>query len=495
MGRTIAYQLYIAWDGTNYSNESSRLIQATGENRLTAPDAIGAGRGIVDRCTLELANHDGRYSPLNTGGALYTYLQGGGAYHRPMYLRVAIDGSTFSRVFTGVIKLPKESTVTPNSIATATIECRSTDELLLGRRMSTSTANLQTAYAGGYTEGDVINQWMVLAGLTGVVDDGLFPIPWAWLDDESVLEEMWQLASACGGRFYCDPDGTYRYEDATHWLKSPHGTSQETITRAGMAGFEPAYSDSDLYSEITVEASARDLGASAVLWEPDEPAIIPPFVTKAMTARLSQPAYSVDAPTMNAHTAGGYDITSSVTVTVTAANVQRVELSIANAHGEAAYLHPFHITGRALVGGPTQEEKRTSASHGANGAWWAARGQRSKTLRGNAYIQARAHAAAMALFLLHRSEYPRLSYKLRGVPGKPTRRCGDRITVNDTATMSAARDAFITGISWRLTQNGFSHDLDCIDATSLYPYQTEGYFILGTSKLGAAGTGTAHIFY
>jgi hypothetical protein len=317
------------------------------------------------------------------------------------------------------------------------------------------------------------------------------------MDDESVLEEIWQIASACGGRFYADPDGTLRYEDMTHWLKSPHNTSQETLTRADFAGLEPVYGDADLYSSVTVEASARDVGASDVLWEPDEQVVVPPNSSKSITARLTQAAYSIDAPFWKAATAGGNDITASVTVTVTANNVQRVELTVANAHTtEAAYMHPFSISGRALTGGPAQEETRTSAANGGNSAWWTSRGTtRSKAIRGNAYVQTRAHAGALAQALLHRSEAPRLTYKLRGCPGKPTRRCGDRITINDAQIMSSAREAFITAISWRLNQNGFTQDIEATDAAGLFPYATSEYFVLGTNKIGASGTGTARIFY
>ena len=510
MTRAISWRLYVAWNGTTYVNETGRLIQATGETRLSA-DTFGNNRGIVDRCTLELANHDGRYSPLNSSGALYSSLQNGGAYHRPMYLSVSVGGA-FSRIFTGVIKLPRETPVTNNAIATATIECRGMDELLLGRRISTTIDMLQAANAGGYTEGDVIQQWLAevltvtsfdyepgdeddTIGTFGaaVIDTGMFPIPWAWLDDESVLEEIWQLAAACGGRFYCDSGGNYRYENAAHWLS--HNSSTETITRAGMAGFEPSYADSDLYSEITVETSPRVQGATAVLWEPDEQVVIQPGETRKLTARLKQAAYSVETPVMSAATSGGLDITSSVTVTVVTANVQRVELSITNAAAEAAYLHPFRISGVPLEGGPTQEEKRTSSANGSNGTWWSARGQRSKAMRGNAYIQTQAHAGAVAQMMLHRSEYPRLTYRLRGVPGVPSRLCGNRITIQDDTIMSSSREAFITGISWRLTQNGFTQDIEAIDAASLYPYQSEGYFVVGTNKVGASGTGTARIFY
>ena len=498
MPRTIAYRLYIAWDGTNYVAESSRLLQASGENRLTSPDAIGSGRGIVDRCQLELDNRDGRYSPLNSSGALYSSIQAGGAYNRPMYLEVSIDGgSNYYKVFTGVIKIPQETTPTPTKPATVTIDCRSVDEILLGRRMSLSVADLQMQNDGGYTEGDVINYWVQLAGKSATCDDGVFVLPYAWMDDESVLEEIWQIAAATGGRFYADPEGTFRYEDMTHWLKSPHTTSQETFTRADFAELQPIYSDGELYNSVTVEASSRIKGTVDVLWEPDEPVVVPPSSTKAVTARFRQPAWSASAPTWKAATQGGVDKTSSVTVSVTASYVQRMELSIVNAATEAVYMHPFNISGVALTGGPTQEETRTSAANGSNNSWWTSRGTtRSKAIRGNAYIQTRAQAGTLAHFLLRRSEAPRLTYKLRGCPGKSSRRCGDLVTINDTAIMSSARNAFISAINWRLTQNGFTQDIEALDSSSMYPYQATGYFILGTNKLGASGGSlTAPIFF
>jgi len=349
----------------------------------------------------------------------------------------------------------------------------------------------------GYTEGDIIAYWVQLAGKSATADDGVFVLPWAWMDDESVLEEMWTIASATGGRFYADPDGTFRYEDMTHWLKAPHTTSQETFTRADFTELQPVYADNELYNVVTVEASSRTLGAADVLWEPDEPVTIPPSSTKAITCRYRQPAYSANFPSWKAATNGGIDKTSSVTVTVTGSYVQRMELSITNAATEAVTLHPFNLSGVALTGGPTQEETRTSAANGSNSAWWTSRGTtRSKAIRGNAYIQTRAQAGTLAHFLLRRSEAPRLTYKLKGCPGKSSRRCGDLVTINDTAIMSAARTAFISGISWRLNQNGFTQDLEMLDAQGLYPYQATGYFILGTNKLGASGGSlTAPIFF
>lgn len=63
----------------------------------------------------------------------------------------------------GVIKIPQETTPTSKP-ATVTIDRRSSD-YLLGRRMSTTLADMLMMHDGGYTEGDVINYWVQLAGI------------------------------------------------------------------------------------------------------------------------------------------------------------------------------------------------------------------------------------------------------------------------------------------------------------------------------------------
>ena len=62
---------------------------------------------------------------------------------------------------------------------------------------STTLANFQAWHDGGYTEGQIINAMLTAAGITTgtSVDAGLIRMDWAWLDDESVLEELWALAA------------------------------------------------------------------------------------------------------------------------------------------------------------------------------------------------------------------------------------------------------------------------------------------------------------
>ena len=151
--RQIRYRLMVDWDfDTTYTDESAYLESARGDMRLTPPaDAITGGGGIVSSMSLVMRNPSGRFSPLRTDGALYADLADGGGYHAPCYLEVSIDGgSNYYRVFTGVLKLPQETTLTSRENPLITIEARSREETLLQRREAFPRAAGMT---GGETAG------------------------------------------------------------------------------------------------------------------------------------------------------------------------------------------------------------------------------------------------------------------------------------------------------------------------------------------------------
>lgn len=506
MPRVITFDLRIDWglDGS-YADESARLVAANGAVRLAAPESgITSPRGTVDQCTLTLNNMDGRFSPLLTSSPIYSQIAGGGAYHAPMYLRVSIDnGGTYSRVFTGVLKIPREGPPYPGVAATVEIDCRSRDEILLNKRLSTPIATFRSLHDGGALEANIILSWLNQAGITSdqaIIDPGQFVIPWAWLDDESPLEDIWQLAAAAGGRFYCDQDGTFRYENMTHWLFAPHNTSRETLTKASYSQMEgPTYDDRELYNGVTVVASPRDQLVVGPLWSAGQVMTVPAGGSKKITAKMRQPAYQITAISYTAVTGGGRNMASAITIT-TLQYAQRCEITIGNSDAVyAAELIDLSLVGVSVNGAPTVEETRLSS----NAFWTAfsdARPGRTRLLRSSNYIQSQGQAAALAEFLRDRYQLPRLSFVLRGVPGDPVRRLGDRVTVGNADAMTANRDGFITGLTWRLSNKGFGQDIEVLDAgnpsdgTGLY--QSSAYFVLGSNLLGS-GAGSSHgqIFY
>lgn len=500
MARTIGCKVWFDWDfNGSFTEETSNLVTVRGDTRIAPPgESITSAQGMIDSCTIELYNNAGRYSPLNSSGALYTYIQDGKGYHVPVYVETTINGTDYTRTFTGVAKIPRETGRTWNDVRTVEFECRGREELLLQKRMSTTYAGVIERFQGGYTEGTVITAFLSAASATPTsIDAGMVTIPWTWLDNESPLEDIWQIAAAAGGRFYADVSGTYTYENMAHWLNSPHATSQVTYTAADWERMEATYNDRELYDSVSVEYAGREPDTEAVIWEPDEEVIVPANSSKTVTATYSAPNWTEPAITWRAHTVGGADLTASVSFSTTH-YAQRSVMVITNAHATLqAKINPFQITARPLAGGPTAEETRTSAADGANSAFFTTRGSRDRSVRGNVYIQTKAQAGMLAQLILDRHEYPRLTYRLTGVPGNAARRPGDRITVNDSSVMSSGREAIITGVSWRYGGQVYTMDITAIDAANIYKYlgASPGYFKVGTNKLGAADALRGRCFY
>lgn len=482
-GRVLNERFRVAWDGSTYVDETANLIDASGKAQFAAPGAaIVASSGMVATMAVTLHNNSRRYSVLNTASPIYSSIQAGGAYLRPCTFDIAIDGGAWVRAFTGVLKQMEETVLAADLSPVVKLTCNGRDELLLNRRLS-STLYRQS------DEAAIITAWLTAAGVAGgdmAIDTGLMTINEAWLDDEPVTSDAWQLAAACGGRFYCNADGVFCYENAQHWLFSPHQTSQQTYAWH-YRSCSLKHQDSDLYSDITVEANVRAADAAGALWTPEEPVTIPAGQSKTVTAQFRYPAASISGTTWSATTAGGLNLGGAVLMTAASYYAQRAVLTFANSSAYQAVLQGLTISGIPLVGGPRHEESAASTQ-----AFWTNRARRTRRLT-NVYVQSQGQARMLAAMLRDWSELPRLFFQIQNAVGNPARRLGDRITLNDSGA-GAAQDAFITGLSWRYSEKaGFTQTLDCVAASNLYPFAASpGYFVLGTD---VAGTASKRIFY
>ena len=494
--RVIGARLWVDWDfDGNYTDESAYLVSASGDMSLVPPGAgLMSSSGIISQMKLTLRNASGRFSPLRTDGALYTYIRDGKSYHAPCYLEVTIDGgSNYHRVFTGVLKLPKEGTATTKDGPTVIVDARSMEERYLQQRASVYQSTFAGQHDLGYTESHYINTWLQTVGVpVGSIsrDAGIFVVPWAWLDDESAIEECWRLAAACGGRFYADPDGVFRYENMARWQTSARSTTtQLAISRDSMNRFELKLLDTDLYNVVTVEASPRAPGGADVIWEPDDLPLVGPGATTTITARFDTAAYSISGLQFEAADDGGNNQTVNVAITPTY-YAQRADLVVVNSSNVRVRLYPLRVIGQPLVGGPEIEERRTSAADGSNQSFFSTRGDRTLAVRGNAYVQTRAHAATLAQYLLDRCEFPRLMAYAGGCPGTPALRLGDRVTVTDALAASAVFTGYVTSIDWTMDDGGFRQNLELVQVTQMFPNDGE-YFILGTHTFSS----NRYIFY
>jgi hypothetical protein len=497
----IAGKLWIDWDRNGvFTDESAYLVRASGRMRIASPeDSITSPRGIISIMSIELENGSHRFSTINTGGALYANIGNGGYYQVPVYFEASDDGgSNFYRLFTGVIKGPVQDGVGFNNPGVVRFDCRGREDLILQKRISTTQATFKTIYDQGWTESEIIAQWLTDAGLSSsdyTLDPGLFVIPWAWLDDESVIEDVWALAASCGGYFYCDPDGEFRYENMQHWLKAPHLTSQETLTPGDFQSVSIEYDDTELYQFVVLEVSPRMVEGEGVVWEAQEVIEVAPDSTKLVVAHLQQPAYEYTGITYTAVTAGGNNMAGNfVNQPVASYYAQRVGMSFTNTNTvHRGYIQNLQILGKSVHGGPTVEIGKASSD-----SFWTGRQGRTRSIRSNAYIQTTAQGEALANFLRDRHQKPRLTFNVAGALGNPQRRLGDRITIDDKTTLSdSTQQVIIIGIDWQYGSGGFKQNLECISATELYPYilASPDYFVLDTDTLNPGTASPGRVFY
>ncbi len=512
--RVIEYRLWVDWDfDGDYTEETDYLISASGSLRVVGPDEyLTGGRGQVGSCTLIMHNPEGRYSHHYSEGPLFSSLYDGGSYYAPMYLEVSTNGlHDYSRVFTGVVKRIDEL---HGAGETVQIDCRDKCEKLMQTKLSSSLYQ-------GYNEAEIMAYYLTLTGLTDnfIDDPGMFVIPFAWLDDESVWEDIQALASACGGRFYAGRVGNFVYENAAAWTRgSAHTQSQLTvyadqglIVRGDQTlcdRIDIWYDGDDVYKATTVEFAQRVMRGQQRVWKDEEVKTVPAGGTITLTAKFNA-AVSTDAEefpapvrgtNFKACTAGGVDITSNVHVAITR-YAQRAELTITNNNAiYDAYLVKLDLWSRPLEGRPQQEIKNTSSS-----SFWTDRPARSRSIRnGNPYLETEQQANMLTEMVVDQSQLPRTYAAAYGVPGIPTRAPGDRITLVATTTAESVgptlhppvehvnEDFFVVGINWQLGA-GFSQDLQCVAVRGVY--QSENYFIIGQDRLGASGPNTAQLFY
>jgi len=512
VGTVGQWGVLIDWDfdGT-YDDETDRVIAADGHQALASfGRSIVAGKGIVSQANLVLRNNDGRYSALNESSPIYDAIQNGQGYHAPIIIKRMNSDLQWVNIFTGVVKIPRESSPTSFDISTVELDCRGAEEKVLTKRVSTSQSDFASwANLGGVPEGTILAQWFDDAGIPSnqlSIDTSQAHINWAWMDDESPIEAAWELAEAVAGRVYANPDGTIIYENNQAWLANPpsrHTVSQGTLTRQDFSALIPFYSDAELYRTVNVEITARQQTDADILWEPADIVVIPSSGTVTVWARVQQPIYRLDSINYTATTSGGEDITDDVSLSYTA-YAQRVKLTFTNANAlEAAELALLNITGQPSDGYDSDERSRESAA-----AFWAAAGtagtatrlgDRTKVLR-NPLIQTQGQAEFLSEYLGSWYEEPSLFFKAQGVVGDEGRRLGDRYTITDGSVMTSSRDAFITGIRWRWDHQGYWQDLELIDGAGIFPYMdgaggTPDYFIIGTDTLGTASASPGRVFF
>lgn len=491
MARLIDVTVLFQWDGENWTDETENLISASGVLEMVPPgESFLAAKQIIQQATVVLANRNLRYSIENTVSPLHPYIQEGKLYRRKCQIRFLEDPEAGPQnVFTGYIKLPAYDYVRNR----VTFTVWDIGEVL---RQKISTGQLLN-----YLEHEIVVHYLQLAGLVDGVDFvspayadanpgtpatieySTTPVPYSWLDDEPVLDEIVDIAQASGARVYVNRDGKVHYEKARLWIAQPDYVL-ETLDSTNLGEFTTEYDDKAFYDAIVVEYSERNLGAGPEeLWSLQKPKMILPGQTEKIVARYRYPGVVILQPVANETyyltDLAGNDVSGSVSFSVDTSYSQQAIITVENTTSGTIMLSQMSIMGYAIHGLPAEQYvvEVEGASYG-----------RRIDVRGNPYLQTRLQAQMVGDFLAWWYSKLKIIFPLRGLPGDPRRDLGRRVKVawydrgND---QTYEYEAIIVRVAWNITINqrtGAIHYAQ--DVTALQNvFGDADYFIIGESSL------------
>ena len=494
--RVPCVELRVAWGRTSWptdwatqsQDETSRLLDF-GFGRDLAIDPLQQGNARPASLSITLDNAGQRFSAFNTssaitadilgstttaGGTTVTYPKLRGS---PVRLRVGYydssAGNEFITVFSGYVDNPQGDTYgLSGDRLTLTVLDRGVE--LVDSRYSTPMHSQLRADEWAHI---VLDQ----SGLTRNLDRGTFIIPYVWMDDETLWQEIQDAAQADGGWFFVDELGVATFKAATWWATDSDSTTvQATVTVANFQDLGNTVDWSTLATKVVFEYTPRSPGGEQDLWRSQDIIIIPPG-TKTLEARFSYPMDEggLPEPEIRAITAGGRRL-NDVYLTFSGTTAQRTTLNFDNQSGETAFIPPFVVRGHAVMGTTSKNVEHTMTSLSPY--------EVVKRVNAGPYVQTEAQANMLKVLYGDRLRYPRMTYSVSGFKAMPWLQLGDRVRINVSAPYTSTRDMIVTGIamSWR-PGDAFLQTLTGVDVLGLYEYSD--YFVIGTSAYGEPPTG------
>ena len=459
------YKVEVQWDGANWTAETANtLLGGSCQAQIVDPfeGLSSMGGAPIGSANIVVDNYDGRFSEGRAGSQAATYpLYGKGIRISAGYYHGAT--AEYVGTFTGRIAEVVEAE-------------RSVKAKITGHDLG--FIPMQQKYSTMMYADVPISAWIsTLATLAGVastdLEQSLTIAPYAYLDDDYALDEIKRAAASEGGIAFFDVAGKLRFWNAAHWCNAG---SVATFAVADFAELEPKRAYDDIYNVISVEYQPRGEGQVDEVYGLDRSFIIPPGGSKTMKLKLRKPLRATAVYKLSACSGGGDDMTAAVSVAPTmpdTASSWTATFSNSNTQ-QAAFITRFDVYGAPIEGRPAETHELDQSGAGT---------ARRKDIRGNWYIQTEAQAKLIASVLGQRFKNLRLAMTLRGVPANPLLEVGDVVTVQATRT-GINRTAIITNITHNF-RAAYTMDIGLSDFTDFYPFT--GYFVVGTSVLGAAG--------
>ncbi len=264
-------------DGLGYDDYSAYVKSVT-VNREGTAQTQGVslvGGGVTTEATVQLRHAAGLFSPFNSGTRLATNF-----YGKPCRISLGWAAAP-ATVFVGKVKSPgevigaREATLYLNDLSLDLQNKRKSTVLYQNYLTGTYLATILglAGLSAGTTEGTYSNAAGAVLATTGN-----YTLDWAWMDDESYVQEMEWVARAEGGRLYWDKTGVLQFEAADHLVGHAAGASAKTFTVANMSDLSIDWDYDNIFNHIICEYTTRYVAVSQVIWQTEETLAVPPRI-------------------------------------------------------------------------------------------------------------------------------------------------------------------------------------------------------------------------
>ena len=486
--RTAARTVEVAWDGTNWVDETSRVLSCSVNHQLlnTPLGLPMLGQGIPSEATLAMDNSDSRYCASYTG-SIAQINRPDGIYRVPIRIAMGYSGETL-RQFTGeIIEAPGTETLARRVV---TFKCL--DYAYALRQIKHVTTTTTNRRADSFMATLLNAAHVVDTGFdthTGrALDKALCVIPYVWSDDENLWEQLGLLAASELGMIHFSKSAEFRFWRTTAFLERADSTaSQVTLDRGKAFALGDDLSWRNAYTKVAVESNPWLRSPLTNLYEAQSELVIPPGESLTHWARLRYVTTELVTPVSgtdyNAVSSGMMDLSANLTVTLTE-YAQQAKLVMENANAtQAVYVLNLTIRGYPLIGEQADKDEYDATLTPAK-----VPGEKVYTVSGNHYIQTMPQQALLGSRLRDLLQRPRRLFGWRG-PLCPWLELGDRVTLQDSAH-GIDEDALVLNMA--INADGARQDMELVllPVANLYPYSD--YFIWGTSAYANSGSDKAY---
>ena len=533
--RLIDVRVQFRWDGVNWSDETENLLSAAGAQEIAPLNEAFVGAGArIQRATVTLTNRNGKYNANNLQSPIYGHISGGRFYRRRGRIQFQpAPGAPWEDLFVGYIKQP-DFEYAKNTV---TFELWDLGDLLRERFSTPMITGVNLEHqsminaknGGGMLEHEVVIHFLKdygklvdynganmeechyispaaaqAYGVEPTIDYSTMMIPYTWLDDEPIWDELVDVAQAGGALMFIGKNGKVYYRKGWRWAIAPQGTN---LGHGEIGDLSPHFLDKNFYDEVRVSYAPRFRGdLMTPIWELSSHRLIRPGETEEIEARFSYPAVYLHEPQEGVKYGyfirdfSGADRSDDVTLTPTYYAQQAIFKVTNNTptrypgnpdKWNALVLGRFTLYGQPLLGQPSEQVKRSIPNP-------AERGRRIE-VKENPYIQTELQASAAADFFVWWYKDSKISYTIKGLRGEGTREILQRVKLTThvpaspyaptTPYTTIVTDCIIVRVGWGIKvrnqdQITFSQDIEVIrDVFQVTP----GYIVLDQGHTPASG--------